>query len=68
MVSEAWLAWSMLFGAIGFGYLLYAHRQRAVLPMVSGVALLVLPYLLNNLWLLVALSLAAMLAPLFIRT
>ena len=38
----------VLFGAVGVGYVMYARKQKAPLPLVCGVALMVLPYFLSN--------------------
>ena len=38
----------VLFGAVGVGYVMYARKQKAPLPLVCGVALMVMPYFLSN--------------------
>ena len=42
MSSTAVLMWGMLFGAIGFGFLLYGQKQKAVVPLCVGIALFAL--------------------------
>ena len=59
--------WGVLFGAIGLGYFVYGKKQRAVVPLVCGVALMVLPYLVSGAWLLVALGAAIAAVPYFVR-
>ncbi|HPR45331.1 hypothetical protein [Ottowia sp.] len=54
--SAASLWWGVLFGAVGAGYIVYGRRQRAALPFLCGAGLLVLPYLIANIWLMVGLS------------
>ena len=39
---------SVFFGALGAGYALYGRRQRALVPLVSGVTLIVFPYLVTG--------------------
>jgi hypothetical protein len=34
----------MLFGSIGFGFFLYGRKQRAIVPLTCGLALMVFPY------------------------
>lgn len=61
------LLWGVVFGAIGFGYLLYAQKQRAPVPLVCGVALMLIPYLISNNWILVLVGVVLMAAPYFVR-
>jgi len=44
MVSSAMLLWSVLFGSIGIGYLVYGRKQKHIPAFVSGILLLMLPY------------------------
>ena len=44
MGSESTIIWGMLFGMIGVGFFMYGKKQRAVVPLFTGVALFVLPY------------------------
>ena len=39
---------SVLFGALGAGYALYGRKQRALAPLISGVALIVFPYFVTG--------------------
>ena len=50
-------------GAIGIGYCIYGKRQQMYMPMVAGAALCAMPYFVDNLWVLLGLSLAALVAP-----
>ena len=38
----------MLFGAVGFGYVIYGRRQHAGVPLLVGVVLMVCPYVISN--------------------
>jgi hypothetical protein len=61
------LLWGLLFGSIGLGYLVYGRRQKAVVPLVCGLALMIYPYFVSNTLVLVALGLVLMAIPYFIR-
>lgn len=52
---------SVFFGALGAGYALYGRKQRALAPLLSGVALIVFPYFVTGgfLTLLVGAAIAA---------
>ncbi len=61
------LLWGVVFGAIGLGYFLYARKQRAPVPLVCGVALMVIPYLISNNWVLVLVGVVLIAAPYLVR-
>jgi len=42
------LLWGLLFGSIGLGYFIYGKKQRAVVPLVCGLALMLFPYFVSN--------------------
>ncbi len=67
MGDTASLLWGVLFGSIGLGFFIYGKKQRAPVPLVAGIALSVLPYLVTNTYLLVAGGTAAVLLPYFVR-
>ncbi len=64
-LETASLLWGLLFGSIGLGFFLYGKKQRAVIPLVCGLALMVLPYFISNIMLLVATAVALMAIPYF---
>jgi hypothetical protein len=66
-VNEYWLLWGVIFGSIGLGFFVYGRRQRAVVPLICGVALVVLPYLVSNTLLLVGIGIVLMAIPYFYR-
>ncbi|MGM9426903.1 hypothetical protein [Hydrogenophaga sp. MI9] len=47
-VDTASLLLSVFFGALGAGYALYGRKQRAISPLVSGVALMVFPFFVHG--------------------
>lgn len=61
------LLWGVLFGSIGVGFFVYGKKQRAVVPLVCGLALMVFPYFISNSVLLVVVGLALMAIPYFVR-
>jgi hypothetical protein len=61
------LLWGMLFGSIGLGFLIYGRKQRAVVPLVCGLALMIFPYFISNSILLVVIGVALMTIPYFLR-
>ena len=53
MGSTATIVWGVLFGAVGLGFFTYGKKQRAVVPLLAGAALFVVPYVIPNAYLLV---------------
>ena len=67
MDSESSIVWSMLFGAIGVGYFIYGRKQKRLVPFISGIALMVVPYFIESTVAMVALCAAFMALPYFVE-
>ncbi len=61
------LLWGLLFSSIGLGFFLYGRKQRAVVPLVCGLVLMIYPYFIPNVIALVAIGLALSAVPYFFR-
>jgi len=59
--------WGFLFGAFGLGFFVYGKKQRAVVPLVCGLALMVFPYFIANTILLVVIGVALIAIPWFVK-
>ena len=59
--------WGMLFGAIGFGFFLYGKKQKKVVPLITGIALCVVPYFIANVYALVIVGVILMAIPFIVR-
>jgi hypothetical protein len=66
-VNTATLLWGLLFGSIGLGFFVYGRRQKAVVPLLAGLALMIFPYFISNTIALVTLGIVLMAIPYFIR-
>ena len=66
-MNTAWLLWGLLFGSIGMGFFVYGKKQRAVVPLVCGLVLMVFPYFVSNLVVLVVVGIALTAVPYFFR-
>ena len=66
-MSESWLLWGLLFGSIGLGFFLYGKKQKAVVPLVCGLTLMIFPYFISNTILLVAIGVMLIVVPYFVR-
>jgi hypothetical protein len=57
----------LLFGSIGLGFFIYGKKQRAVVPLVCGLALILFPYFVSNVMLLVGVGVLLIALPYFLR-
>ncbi|OOG65066.1 hypothetical protein B0E46_05530 [Rhodanobacter sp. B04] len=66
-MSTATLLWGVLFGSIGLGFFVYGKKQRAIVPLVCGLALMTFPYFVSGTFLLISIGVALMAIPWFVR-
>ena len=57
----------MLFGSFGLAFVMYGRKQRAIVPLYCGLALMIFPYFISNTFLLVAIGIILIAVPYFIR-
>lgn len=61
------LLWGVIFGSIGLGFFIYGRKQQAVVPLVVGIALFVVPYVIANPYLLLLAGVVLVALPYFVR-
>jgi hypothetical protein len=61
------LLWGLLYGSIGLGFFIYGRKQKAVVPLICGLALMIFPYFVSNTILLVAIGAVLIAVPYFVR-
>lgn len=54
-------------GAFGMGYFVYGRKQSRAVPLAAGILLCVLPYFIDNFWLLVSVCVVLMISPFIIK-
>jgi hypothetical protein len=62
------LIFSMIFGSVGIGYFVYGKRQGKLIPLLTGVALNVFPYLMSNVYEMVIIGVILTGVPWFIKS
>jgi hypothetical protein len=67
MEGTSQLIWGMIFGVIGFAFFVYGKRQKAVVPLATGVALFIFPYFISNVYILVIVGAVLAVLPYFFR-
>jgi len=63
---ETSLLWGFLFSMIGLGYFMYGKKQKVLVPLLCGLALMIYPYFVSNAYVEVAVGVALMAIPYFI--
>ncbi len=66
-MNTSLLLWSLLFSSVGLGFFLYGKKQQALVPLFSGLALMVYPYFVSSVILLVAIGVGLTVLPYFVR-
>jgi hypothetical protein len=61
------LIWGVIFGSIGLGFLVYGKKQKAIIPLLSGLGLIVFPYFISNLYILILSGVILVALPFFIK-
>ncbi len=67
MEGTSLLIWGMVFGAIGLGFFTYGKRQKAAVPLCTGIALFMFPYFISNVYMLVIVGVLLVALPYFMR-
>jgi hypothetical protein len=67
MFSTAALMWGLLFGSIGLGLFVYGKKQGAMIPLLCGLVLMILPYVVTNVYGLALSGIVLAIAPFVIK-
>ena len=66
-ITASSLLLGLLFGSIGLGFFIYGRKQRAVVPLLCGLGLMVVPYFIANALLLFGVGAVLVAVPYFVR-
>ena len=66
-MNPAALMWGVVFGSVGLGFFVYGKRQKAIIPFISGIGLMLGPYIIANVFLLVITGLVLIALPFVIK-
>ncbi len=67
MEGTSLLVWGIIFGAVGLGFFTYGKKQKAVVPLFTGITLFIFPYFISNVYILVIVGAALVALPYFVR-
>lgn len=65
-MSVSSLLWGLLFSSIGMGFFIYGKKQKALVPLACGLALMIFPYFVSSTVYLVAIGVALTALPYFV--
>ena len=66
-IDTSLLLWGFLFGTIGWGFFSYGRKQKRVVPLIVGVILFILPYVIMDTVILIVSGVVLTIIPYFIR-
>jgi len=66
-MNASTLMWGVIFGSIGLGFFVYGKKQKAIIPLLSGTGLLVVPYFFSNVSILVVTGVVLVALPFVIK-
>ncbi len=61
------LMWGIIFGSIGLGFFVYGKKQKAIIPVLSGIGLMVFPYFISNIYILIMSGIVLVALPFLIK-
>lgn len=67
MNSISTLMWGIVFGSIGLGFFVYGKKQKAIIPILSGIGLMVFPYFISNIYVMILTGIVLAALPYFVR-
>lgn len=59
--------WNVVFSSIGLGFFVYGKKQTAIVPLLSGIGLMLFPYFISNLYILIITGIVFIALPYFVR-
>ena len=66
-MNTSTLMWGVIFGSIGLGFFVYGKKQKALLPFICGIVLMVFPYFVSNVFFLVFAGILVVALPFIVK-
>jgi len=57
----------IIFGSIGLGFFVYGKKQKALVPILSGIGLMLFPYFIANIYIMILAGVILAALPFIIR-
>jgi len=66
-LNPTYLFFVILFSAAGIAYFMYGKKQSSIVPLLSGLALMIYPYFVSNTLPLIGIGIVLAAIPYFVR-
>jgi len=66
-LNPTYLFFVILFSAAGIAYFMYGKKQSSIVPLLSGLALMIYPYFVSNTLVLIGIGIVLAAIPYFVR-
>jgi hypothetical protein len=66
-MNTSTLVWGIILGSIGLGFFVYGKKQKTIVPILSGIGLMVCPYFISNIYVMILAGIVLVALPYFIR-
>jgi len=67
MTDTSTIIWGVILGSIGLGFLVYGKKQKAIIPLFSGIGLMLVPYFISNMYILILSGIVLVALPYIIK-
>ena len=67
MINVSMLIWGIIFGSIGLGFFVYGKKQKAIIPILCGIGLMVFPYFVSNIYIMILSGIVLTALPFFMK-
>jgi hypothetical protein len=67
MTDTSTIIWGVILGSIGLGFLVYGKKQKAIIPLFSGIGLMLVPYFISNKYILILSGIVLVALPYLIK-
>ena len=67
MESSSSLILELIFSSIGLGYFIYGKKQKSIVPLLSGIGLMLFPYMVSNVVLILLLGIFLAVIPAILK-
>jgi hypothetical protein len=59
--------WGVFFGSLGLGYFIYGKKQKAIIPLLCGIGLMLFPYFISNVFIFIIIGGVFVILPFIIK-
>jgi len=66
-MNTSTLMGGIIFGSIGLGFFVYGKKQKALVPILSGIGLMLFPYFIANIYIMILAGVILAALPFIIR-